>query len=442
MSAKTLIHNALIVGESGKPYTGWLLFCDEMIEAMGKGEPKSLEADEIIDFEGDLLMPGMIDTHVHFREPGLTHKATIATESAAAVAGGVTSYFEMPNTIPPTTTIEAWEEKMAIAEKNSLANYAFYIGATNSNLDSEIKRADFSKIPGVKLFLGSSTGNLLVDSKESLERLFAEVKVPIAVHAEDNGRINAHVAIARDAFADCEPVPVDLHPFIRDARACLDSTLLAIELAKKHDSRLHICHLSTGIETKLLRQGKPEWLTTETGTHYLHFAESDYETLGTRIKCNPAIKSSTDRSALKKAVKDGLIDVIASDHAPHLLSEKQGDALTAPSGMPGIQFQLPLMLDMYTPELTAKVTAANPAKIFNIDRRGSLKPGNFADMVRVKKEEHLVSDSDSLSLCGWTPLAGTKLDHRVITTWVNGGKAFDNNKVSDKIYSKALSFSN
>ena len=439
MSARTLIHNAKIVGESSKPYIGWLLFCEDMIEAVGKGKPKSLNADCIVDFEGDLLMPGMIDTHVHFREPGLTSKATIASESAAAVAGGVTSYFDMPNTIPPTTTLDAWKQKMEIASKSSLANYAFYIGATNSNLDSELCRADFSLIPGIKLFLGSSTGNLLVDSKESLERLFAEVKVPVAVHAEDNARIGLNSSIAREVFGNDE-IPVEFHPIIRDARACLDSTLLAIELAAKHETKLHLCHISTGIETKLLRQGKPRWLTTETCTHYLYFSEGDYETLGARIKCNPSIKASTDRSALKKAVKDGLIDVIGSDHAPHLLSEKAGGALTAPSGMPGIQFQLPLLLDMFSPELVAKLTASNPAAIFGIEKRGSLKPGNFADMIRVKTEEHAISDSDSLSLCGWTPLSGMKLGHRVVSTWVNGHKAFDNGSIDLTIHSQPLKF--
>lgn len=442
MSAKTLIHNAKIVGESGKPYLGWLLFCDDVILDIGKGTPGSTYGfSEVIDFEGDLLMPGMIDTHVHFREPGLTHKATIASESAAAVAGGVTSFFDMPNTIPPTTTLEAWEGKMKIAEKTSHANYAFYIGATNSNLDSEIKRSDFTRIPGVKLFLGSSTGNLLVDSQESLERLFSEVKVPVAVHAEDNSRINANVKTAREIFCD-ESVPVEFHPWIRDSRACLDSTLLALSLAEKHGTRLHLCHISTGIEAKLLRERKPAGVTAETGTHYLHFADTDYETLGTRIKCNPAIKASTDRSALKKAVKDGVIDIIGSDHAPHLLTEKAGDALTAPSGMPGIQFQLPYLLDLYSPEFVAKLTAANPAKIFNIDRRGSLKKGNFADMVRIKKQEHTISDSDVISLCGWTPFAGVTIGHSVESTWVNGVLAFDNGKVSEKISSKALKFNN
>lgn len=442
MSATTLIHNAKIVGESGKPFIGWLLFCQDEIIDFGKGNPKSTEGiSEIIDFEGDLLMPGMIDTHVHFREPGLTHKATIASESAAAVAGGVTSFFDMPNTIPPTTSLEAWKEKMDIASLTSHANYAFFIGATNSNLDSEIKRADFTHIPGVKLFLGSSTGNLLVDSKESLERLFSEVKVPIAVHAEDNTRINSNAKTAREIFEDNQ-IPVEFHPWIRDARACLDSTLYAISLAEKHNARLHLCHISTGIEAKLLREHKPSGVTAETGSHYLQFADTDYEELGTRIKCNPSIKASTDRSALKKAVKDGIIDVIGSDHAPHLLSEKEGDALTAPSGMPGIQFQLPLLLDMFSPELVAKLTASNPAEIFKVNRRGSIRKGYFADLVRIRKQDHTISDSDVISLCGWTPLSGVTVGHKVISTWVNGGLAFDNGLVSDKISSKALTFNN
>lgn len=442
MSATTLIHNAKIIGESGKPFLGWLLFCQDEILDLGKGTPKSTgQAAEVIDFEGDLLMPGMIDTHVHFREPGLTHKATIASESAAAVAGGVTSFFDMPNTIPPTTTLDAWEEKMEIASRTSHANYAFYLGATNSNLESEIKRADFTKIPGVKLFLGSSTGNLLVNSQESLERLFSEVKVPIAVHAEDNSRINANAGTAREVFGG-EPIPVEFHPWIRDSRACLDSSLYALSLAEKYGTRLHLCHISTGIEAKLLREHKPARVTAESGTHYLQFADSDYETLGSRIKCNPAIKASTDRSALKKAVKDGIIDIIASDHAPHLLSEKEGDALSASSGMPGIQFQLPLLLDLYSPELVAKLTATNPAKIFKIDRRGVLKKGYFADLVRIKKQEHTISDSDVISLCGWTPLAGVTVGHLVVSTWVNGVLSFDIGKVSEEISSKALKFNN
>ncbi|MCM1310789.1 MAG: amidohydrolase family protein [Bacteroides sp.] len=413
----TVIHNAEIVSGEGRPIkSGWLLIQDERIAAMGKGErPK---ADIEIDAEGDLLMPGMIDTHVHFRDPGLTHKADIESESAAAVAGGVTSFVDMPNTIPPTTSIEAWEAKMARAAEVSKANYAFYIGASNSNLQ-ELLKADYSKVAGVKLFLGSSTGNLLVDNHESLVRLFASVKAPIAVHAEDNARIALNAAIAREAFGD-ESIPIEFHPLIRDARACLDSTLTAIELAQQGGAHLHLLHISTAAEARLLREYKPEWLTAETCVQYLTFCDADYESLGARIKCNPAIKSSSDRTALRKALKDGVIDIVASDHAPHLLSEKIGDALSAPSGLPNMQFQFVQLLDIYKPAEVAQFTAANPAKIFKIDGRGVLKPGNYADIVRIARKEQTVTDDISLSKCGWTPAAGQKVGHTVVATWVNG----------------------
>lgn len=437
--ARKLLTNAQIVPESGKPRKGWLLTSGEFIEAMGWGAPLNVEADEVIDLDGDLLLPGMIDAHVHFREPGLTHKGTMATESGAAVAGGVTSFMEMPNCSPATVTVEAWEQKMALAAEASLANYAFYIGATNSNLDSELLRVDYTRVPGVKLFLGSSTGNLLVDSEPALERLFAEVKVPIAVHAEDNERIKAHTAIAREVFGG-EEVPVECHPLIRDSRACLDATLHALALAAKHNAQLHLLHVSTAIETKLLRAYKPQGVTAETCIQYLQFSDADYEALGTRIKCNPAIKGATDRTALRKAVKEGIIDTVGSDHAPHLLSEKQGDALTAPSGTPEIQFQLPLLLDLYAPEVVARVAAAKPAEIFQVDRRGALKPGNYADMVRIRKEPHTITDAEVLSLCGWTPMDGVETGHRVITTWVNGSEAYTNGKITDKKTAKALKF--
>ncbi len=413
----TLIYNAKIVsGESRPVKGGWLMIEGERIAATGKGEHP--DADVEIDADGDLLMPGMIDTHVHFRDPGLTHKADLASESAAAVAGGVTSFIDMPNCVPPTTTIEAWEAKMERAAEVSNANYAFYIGATNTNL-SELLRADYSLVPGVKLFLGSSTGNLLVDNRKALERLFAEVKAPVAVHAEDNARIALNAAIAREAFGG-ESVPVELHPLIRDSRACLDSTLMAVELARKGGGRLHLLHISTAAEVRLLREYKPQWLTAETCVQYLTFCDSDYETLGARIKCNPAIKSSADRTALRKALKDGIVDCVASDHAPHLLSEKDGDALTAPSGMPNMQFQLVQLLDLYKPAEVVQYAAVNPARIFGIEGRGVLKPGNYADIVRIARREQTITDSMSMSKCGWTPAAGRTVSHTVVSTWVNG----------------------
>ena len=421
---RTLIHNADIVS-GGKPRRGWLLIEGERIKAMGNGEaPDSVALGaELVDAEGDLLLPGMIDTHVHFRDPGLTRKADIASESAAALAGGVTSFIDMPNTVPPTTSLEAWERKMEHAAEASLANYAFYLGATNTNLDSDLLRADYSRVPGVKLFLGSSTGNLLVDSRQALERLFAEVEAPIAVHAEDNARIALHAALAREVFGE-EEVPVEFHPVIRDAQACLSSALTAMELAAKHGARLHLLHVSTSAEAKLLRAAKPDWLTAETCIHYLTFADTDYADRGTRIKCNPAIKGTTDRSALRKAVKEGVIDTIGSDHAPHLREEKQGDALTAPSGMPGIQFQLPLLLDLFTPQRVAELTATRPAEIFGIEERGRLAEGMYADVVRIKREPHTITADEVMSRCGWTPYEGMECGHKVVSTWLNGTLAY------------------
>ncbi len=422
---KTLIKNARVVLPQGKPQLGWLLIEGELIAQVGKGDsPATVEADEVIDFAGDYLMPGMIDTHVHFREPGLEHKACIATESAAAVAGGVTSFFDMPNTNPPTVTLEAWEDKMQRAAAHSLANYAFYIGATNDNLDSVLLKMNPTQVPGVKLFLGSSTGNLLMDSQDALDRLMAEIDLPIAVHAEDNARIAQLAAIAREVFGS-QPIPMECHSLIRDSRACFDSTLLALNMALKHNARLHICHLSTAAEVRLLRELKTDRITAETCVHYLEYTDGDYDALGARLKCNPAVKASSDRTALRKAVKEGVIDLIGSDHAPHQLSEKEGDGLTAPSGMPGIQFQLPLLMDLYPADVVARITAAAPAKIFGIDKRGAIAPGMYADLVRMAEvDEYTITDSMSQSRCGWTAQAGLPCRHRVEATWVNGSMAY------------------
>lgn len=437
-----LLYNAEVVTgiEGSRPIkNGWVLIEDERIVAVGKGEAPA--ADESFDMGGDLLMPGMIDTHVHFRDPGLTHKADIESESAAALAGGVTSFFDMPNTVPATVTLAAWNDKMQRAAQVSHANYAFYIGATNDNLDSELLRADYSRIPGVKVFLGSSTGNLLVDDSSALSRIFSEIKAPIAVHAEDNARIAMNAAIAREAFGN-EPVPMEFHAAIRDSRACLDASLAAIELARKGGARLHLLHISTAAEARLLRQDKPEWLTAETCIQYLVFSDGDYEEKGARIKCNPSIKSQADRTALRKALKDGVIDVVASDHAPHLLSEKEGDALKAPSGMPNMQFQLPLLLDLYKPAEVARFTAARPAEIFGIVDRGTLRPGAYADIVRIVRREQTISDSDSLSRCGWTPAAGLTTGHVVVATYVNGTEAYANGVVNPAKVAKPLIFNN
>ncbi len=438
--ATLLIHNAELVTGDGRPIKGgWILVDGERIAAVGSAKNPLPQADEVIDVNGDLIMPGVIDSHVHFRDPGLTHKADIRSESAAAVAGGVTSFIDMPNTAPPTVTLEAWEAKMARAAEVSYANYAFYIGATNSNIDNTLLKADYSRVPGVKLFLGSSTGNLLVDNAAALRRLFSEVKALIAVHAEDNSRIAANVAIAREVFGS-DPVPVEFHPVIRDARACLDSSMTAIKMAQEGGARLHLLHVSTAAEVRMLREYKPDWLTAETCVQYLTFSDSDYEDYGTRIKCNPSIKAGTDRSALRKALKDGVIDIIGSDHAPHLLSEKSGDALSAPSGMPNMQFQLPLLLDIYKPAEVARFASVRPAEIFGIVDRGVLRPGMYADMVRVTRGEYVISDADSLSKCGWTPAAGLTAGHKVVTTWVNGTMAFNKDEICGQSAAKPLNF--
>ncbi|MDE7408084.1 MAG: dihydroorotase, partial [Muribaculaceae bacterium] len=419
--AHSVIHNAKIVNE-GKAYSGYVVTNGELIESVGKGKVPAAViagADSVTDACGAWLMPGVIDDHVHFRDPGLTHKGDISTESRAAVAGGVTSYMDMPNTNPVTVTKEAWEAKMRRAAEVSAANYAFWIGATNDNLTT-LKSMDYSEVPGVKLFLGSSTGNMLVDSTDSISRVFSEVNALVAVHAEDNARINAAIKEAKEIYGD-EPVPVDLHPVIRDTEACYRATKRAIELAKKYNTRLHIMHVSTAAEVRLLEPVpmSERRITSETCIQYLWWCDKDYEALGTRMKCNPAIKADSDRRALRRAVRDGLIDVIGSDHAPHLLSEKHGDALTAPSGCPNMQYQLVMMMELVAQKVLKVETVVQrmshaPADLFGIERRGYLRPGYYADMVLVSKCEPVeVTDADCAGRCGWLPLAGTTVSHRV-----------------------------
>lgn len=428
----TLIHSARIVPPTGRPYTGWLATEGPVIAAMGRGEApqeRIAAATHVVDAAGALLMPGLIDTHVHFRAPGLTHKGDMDSESAVALAGGVTSVIDMPNVIPPTVTIRAWQDKMDHAAAHCRVNFGAFIGATNSNLD-ELLAADYSRVAGVKLFLGSSTGNMLVDSDSALDRLFSQVKALIAVHAEDNARIAAHTAMAREVFAPGEEVPVEFHPVIRDSQACYSAALRAVELARRHHARLHLLHVSTAAEVRMLRRpDRPAGVTAETCIQYLQWCDKDYEAMGTRLKCNPAVKQSTDRTALRKAVADGVIDTLATDHAPHLLEEKRGDALTAPSGCPNLQFSLPMLLDLFKPEVVAERAAAAPARIFGIERRGALVPGHYADLTLVSEEPHLIADSDSLGKCGWIPAAGITTGHTVVATWVNGSLAYSRGQV-------------
>lgn len=428
MTVDTLIKNAVIVTGDGahRPETGCVAINGGMIVAVGNN-CGDIDARRVVDARGALLMPGAIDVHVHFREPGMTDKADIAGESLAAVAGGVTSFIDMPNTVPPTTSAEEIDRKRAIAAKGSAANYAFYIGATHDNLET-LRQADRLPVAGIKLFVGSTTGNLLMDSDDDLDRLMAEAPTLIAVHAEDNTIITEarERLLARHGGDD---LPVQLHADVRPRQACVTAARRVIGLARAHNARLHLAHVSTADELELLDDPSTpladKLITSETCPQYLLFDRADYTTRGTRVKCNPAVKEATDRVALVKAVRDGVIDIIATDHAPHRPADKQGGALKAASGMPSIQFGYQLMMGLLGPELAAMTMARNPAVAYRIDRRGMIAPGYHADLVLVRPDvSDTISDADVISRCGWTPYAGMKLTHRVELTMVNGAIAY------------------
>lgn len=441
------IHNARIVN-LGREYTGYVAIDGEFIHAMGDGAaPEALLAasQEVIDAAGMLLIPGCIDDHVHFREPGLTHKADIASESRAAVAGGVTSYMDMPNTKPLTITAEALEEKFDIAARSSVANYSFFIGATNDNIDTLLS-IDNKRVAGVKLFLGSSTGNMLVDESDVLHRLFRECRTLISVHSEDEAIIRERRAFYTGRFG--EDLSVFYHPLIRSAEACYVCTERAVELARRYGTRLHVAHISTARELELF-WAEPlldKRITAEACVHHLWFTDNDYASLGTRIKCNPAIKTTADRNALRDAVNNGAIDLIATDHAPHLLSEKQGGALTAASGSPYVQFSLIMMLELVRQGVFSTVTVVEkmchaPAMLYNIDRRGILRPGYYADIVLIDTNtRHTVTKEDVLSKCGWSPLEGTTFHSRVFKTFVNGKCIYSDGVFADNLASHPLKF--
>ena len=443
----TIIHNALIVNE-GEQFHGFVTIEDKRIKSIGRGDaPAQLlnEATSIHDAEGAYLLPGCIDDQVHFRDPGLTHKADMGTESRAAVAGGVTSFMDMPNTIPQTTTLEALEDKHQRAAEVSVANYSFYIGATNDNIDT-LLACDYSKVPGVKLFLGASTGNMLVDNNETLNRIFEEVPALIAIHSEDEEiiRKNKDAMIARYG----EDVPVEEHPNIRSVEACYKSTEKAIEMASKHGARLHVLHISTAKEMGLLTNEALEnkKITAEVCAHHLWWTADDHATLGTRIKWNPAIKSAEDRQALRDGLNSGKIDIVATDHAPHLLSEKEGGAIKATSGAPLVQYSLPMMLELadqgiFSIEQVVNVMAHRVAELFKIEKRGYIREGYYADLTIVKPNTpYTVKDEDVLSKCGWTPLAGTTLNNKVVSTYVNGQLVYNNGVIDDSIHGIALKF--
>ncbi len=447
--SKQLIHNARVVNE-GRVYIGWVLIDGEFIAHCGEGYcPDDIMAiaDNVVDAKEHLLLPGAIDTHVHFRDPGLTEKADMLSESHAAVAGGVTSFIDMPNTIPPTTTMQRVLDKINRASQVSTANYGFFIGATADNLD-ELLAADYSRVAGVKLFMGSSTGNMLIDSDSTIERIFSEVNALIAIHAEDEALMLQRRKAVVDRYG--ENLEMEFHPVIRNHEVCARATRRAIDLARRYNTRLHVCHLSTAVEAAMFDSTSPvehKRITAETCPQYLVFSDEQYAMLGARIKCNPAIKRPADRMALREALIDGRIDTIATDHAPHLLEQKRGTALTAVSGMPMVQFSLPLLIEMvnegiFTLPLVAEKMAHNPAKIFGIDRRGFIREGFYADLVLIDDdcEPYTITDQWAISRCGWTPLSGLSVNVRVETTWVNGSEAFRHGVIFSNIRGKELNF--
>ena len=442
---RTWIKNARIVNE-GKTHEGSLVICDEEIEAIYEGdEAPSVPCDETIDAEGAYLLPGVIDDHVHFRDPGLTHKADMHTESMAAVAGGVTSYMDMPNTNPQTTSIEALNNKFEDAAQKSVANYSFYFGATNDN-EGLIPHLDKQRICGIKLFMGASTGNMLVDKMDSLKYIFKHAGMLIATHCEDQSIINSNIAAYKGKYD--EDLPIHYHPLIRDERACYESSSLAVALAKETGARLHIMHISTAKELELL-EDKPigeKNITAEACVSHLFFSDKDYERLGARIKCNPAIKTLKDRDALRQALTVNLIDVIGTDHAPHLLSEKQGGALKAVSGMPSIQFSLVAVMELVKEgvisieQLVQKMCHA-PALLYQIEKRGFIRPGYKADLVILNPNAPWsVNDTCILSKCGWSPMEGQTFHSKVEKTFVNGTLVYDNGIVNETHRGEALKF--
>lgn len=411
---------------------GWILVTDGLITAVGSGDPDTAvtsQVTEVIDATGLTAMPGVIDTHVHFREPGLTQKATIASESRAAAAGGVTTYFDMPNTIPATTTPEAWDDKMKRAAASSVVNYAFFVGATPDNI-GWLSSLDYTDRPGVKLFMGSTTGATATAGHQWIDDLFSNVRALVAVHAEDDSIIAKAADAAITSYGDPDSVPIAAHPAIRTREACIESTKLITSFARRHNHRLHVCHISTADELQMFEPGTEpakKMITAETCPQYVTFDSQDYDRLGARIKCNPSIKTSGDREALEAALATGRIDTIATDHAPHMLSDKSGGALKAASGMPGVQFSLPLILEKtldgrLTLQSVSRLMSGNPAVIFGVERRGFIRPGYHADLVFVATADtpHTIADSEVESSCRWTPYAGISLTYSVQSTWVNG----------------------
>ena len=442
---RTIIKNAKIINEQ-KIFESDILIEGSFITKISESISPNFPNTKIIDAEGNFIIPGLIDDQVHFREPGLTHKGDIYSESRAAVAGGITSYFEMPNTKPNTTTIDQLKNKFDLAKNNSIANFSFMFGGTNSNLD-EILKNNTKEIPAIKLFLGSSTGNMLVDDLDSLENIFSNVEIPIAVHCEDEKTVKENLKMHIDNFGD--DIPINYHPKIRSEEACFISSSMAVNLAKKTGARLHVFHLSTAKELELFSNQIPlsqKKITSEVCIHHLTFSDEDYDKFGSRIKWNPAIKTSNDREKLWEALNNDLIDVVATDHAPHTIYEKQNPYTSCPSGGPLVQHSLVSMLDGYhnekiTLENIVQKMCHNPAILFDIDKRGFIREGFYADLVIFDiKNPWKVSKDNLMYKCNWSPFENKSFRSRVLHTLVNGNIVFSNGKIIESAMGMKINF--
>ena len=444
MSSTILLKAATIVNE-GQQYVADILIKNGIIDKISS-QINPIENSTIYNLEGKFVLPGCIDDQVHFREPGLIHKADIASESKAAVAGGITSFMEMPNTIPNALTQEILEDKYQIAARSSIANYSFFMGASNDNLE-EVLKTNGKNVCGVKIFMGSSTGNMLVDKEKSLEDLFEKVPpLIIATHCEDEGTILANIEKYKAIYG--ENIPVELHPIIRSEEACFLSSSMAVRLAKKYNTRLHILHISTEKELSLFDNTLPlekKLITAEACVHHLWFSDEDYKTKGNYIKWNPAVKKASDRDAIFQAVLDNRIDVIATDHAPHTIEEKEQSYFKAPSGGPLVQHALQAMLQkmdqgLITIEKIVEKMAHNPAILFQIEKRGFIKEGYFADIVVIDKKPYTVTKSNILYKCGWSPFEGYTFNYAIDKTFVNGNLVYSDSQVLEGTFGSRMTF--
>ena len=443
MSGDLLVRNARIVND-GQILEGDLLVRNGRIERIA-AEIAAGDGSRVLEADGRYLLPGMIDDQVHFREPGATHKADIHSESRAALAGGITSYMEMPNTVPQTVTLDALEQKYRLAAERSMANFSFYLGATNDNIES-IRALQPNQTCGIKVFMGASTGNMLVDREEVLEAIFRDAPVLVATHCEDTPTIERNEAAYREKYG--EAVPMRCHPEIRSAEACYLSSSLAVQLAKKHDTRLHVLHLTTERELSLFEAGPldDKRITVEACVHHLYFDDQDYDLKDSFIKCNPAIKSRADRDALRRALIEDRIDVVGTDHAPHTLQEKLNSYFDAPAGLPLVQWALPMMLELYhdrliTLEKLVEKVSHGPARLFSIIERGYLREGYWADLVLIDLASPCRVEREAVMYkCGWSPLEGERLRSRVVATMVNGQMAYYEGRVNEAVRGQRLAF--